>query len=444
MLNRRLEDEFPAHTPRKADAPLALAGIRVVDFTHFIAGPFATMMLADMGADVIKIEATGRGDEFRYYPPSHPDDSTLGAPYLWANRNKRSIAIDLKTDEGRRIALELIATADVVAENFSTGVMERLGLGYEACRALNERIIYCSVSAYGRQGAFADRLGFDPIAQAESGFVSMNGYPDREGVRALSPVMDISTAMMAANAMLGALYARERTGQGQEVEVTLFDNAVLMTGYATLQHLFTGQEPQRHGNTSPDTCPSGVFEASDGGFYINCGNNKIFQRLMTQVLDRPDLAADPILADRNGRIARRDELFAILGEAFGQQPWSYWQPRMRAASIPCGKVRTVGEAVRSPEARERQLVTRIPHPDLGWLPNVALPIRYAQTPMADPKAAPGIGQHTGEVLREVLGYGESSVKELLESGVVGGRSTSDGSVLSASGAHPAKGAAGKP
>ncbi len=420
MLND-LEDDFPEHKPRPATAPKALDGIRVVDFTHFIAGPFATMMLADMGADVIKIEAPGRGDEFRYYPPAHPDESTLGAPYLWANRNKRSIALDLKSDTGRQIALELIATADIVAENFSTGVMNRLGLGYEDCKKVNPEVIYCAVSAYGREGKFSDRLGFDPIAQAESGFVSMNGYADREGVRALSPVMDISTAMMACNAMLGALVARQRTGRGQSVEVALFDNAVLMTGYATLQHIFTGDEPQRHGNTSPDTCPSGVFQASDTSFYINCGNNKIFHRLASQVLDMPELAADPVLADRNGRIARRAELFKVLGDAFIKHPWLYWQDRMRAASIPCGQVRKVGETLRSPEGRDRELVTRVPHAELGWLPNIRLPIKFSGTPVIDPVAAPLVGEHSHAILRDTLGYDADQIKALLDTGAVSAR-----------------------
>jgi len=234
MLDQ-LAAEFPEHTPRPAGAPKALEGIRIVDFSHFIAGPFATMILADMGAEVIKIEAPDRGDDLRRYPPVHPD-LKHGAPFLWTNRNKQSVAIDLKSAEGLRIVHDLIAKADVVVENFSTGVMQRFRLDYESCRKLRPEIVYCSVSAYGREGAFADRLGFDPIAQVESGFVSMNGYADREGVRALSPVMDISTAMMACNAILGALVARERSGLGQAIEVSLFDNAVLMTGYATLQH----------------------------------------------------------------------------------------------------------------------------------------------------------------------------------------------------------------
>ncbi|HZR89330.1 MAG TPA: CoA transferase [Bradyrhizobium sp.] len=413
-----IEADFPEHAPRPSNAPKALEGIRVVDFSHFIAGPFATMILADMGAEVIKIEAPGRGDDLRRYPPVHPE-LRHGAPFVWTNRNKQSVALDLKSPEGVAVVRELIAIADVVVENFSTGVMDRFGLDYEACRKIKPDIIYCSVSAYGRDGTCADRLGFDPIAQVESGFVSMNGYADREGVRALSPVMDISTAMMACNAILGALVARERSGLGQAIEVSLFDNAVLMTGYATMQHLFTGANPQRHGNTSPDTCPSGVFQAQDCTFYINCGNDKIFQRLMSQVIDRADLAAADIYATGPDRIRRRDELFAILGDAFAQQPWAYWQTRMRAAGVPCGQVRTVGEAIRSPEARERGLVTRIPDDKLGWIPNVSLPIRYSQTPIVDPVAAPAVGQHTETVLRELLGYDGARVARLAAAGAFG-------------------------
>lgn len=413
-----LETDFPAHRPRPSNAPKALEGIRVVDFTHFIAGPFATMVMADMGADVIKVETPGRGDEFRHYPPVHQDLPAQGAPYLWSNRNKRSAALNMKTPEGLAVVRELVATADVVVENFSTGVMERFGLDYESCRKLNPKVIYCSVSAYGREGAFADRLGFDPIAQAESGFISMNGYADRQGVRTLSPVIDISTATMACNAILGALLARHRTGEGQSIEVALFDNAVVMTGYAALQHLFTGAQPQRHGNTSPDTCPSGVFMSQDKPFYINCGNDKIFHRLMAQVVERPDLANDPVLSDRNGRMGKREEIFGILEEIFAKQPWSYWQPRMRAASIPCGEVRSVGDALRSAEARERGLVTRIEHPVVGWMPNVSLPIRYSGTPMVDPKPAPAVGQHTEEVLRETLGYSQERIEALRQSGAL--------------------------
>ncbi|MDN8007063.1 CoA transferase [Burkholderia multivorans] len=417
MFNQ-LETDFPIHRPRPAEAEVALQGIRIVDFTHFIAGPFATMMLADMGAEVIKVEAPGRGDDFRQYPPMVPEFGG-GVPYAWTNRNKRSIALDLKSPEGLALARELISKADILVENFSTGVIERLGLGYDTFRDSHPGLIFCSVSAYGREGAFADRLGFDPIAQAESGFISMNGYPDREGVRALSPVMDISTAMMSCNAILGALVARSRTGKGQAVEVALFDNAVLMTGYAPLQQLYTGKEPVRPGNTSPDTCPSGVFRSQDRSFLINCGNTQIFQRLMNQVVELPEVASDPAYATNKDRVARREALFAILQDAFSRQPWSYWQARMRAANVPCGELRSVGDAIRAPEAHERELVTRIPHPELGWVPNVALPIRYSATPLADPVPAPRVGQHTADVLTEWLGYDNDRIDQLAETGAFG-------------------------
>jgi crotonobetainyl-CoA:carnitine CoA-transferase CaiB-like acyl-CoA transferase len=417
-MNTDLEAEFPEHTARPAGAPTALDGIRIVDFTHFIAGPFATLMLADMGADVIKIEAPGHGDDFRQYPPMD-QDLGMAAPFLWGNRNKRSVALDLKSPEGLAVVRALIREADVVVENFSTGVMARLGLDYESCRKDRPDLIYCSVSAYGREGQFADRFGFDPVVQAESGFVSMNGYPDRDGVRALSPVMDISTAMMTCNAILGAIVARERKGHGLAVEVSLFDNAVLMTGYATLQQLFTGADIQRHGNTSPDTCPSGVFRALDRSFYINCGNTRIFQRLLTQVAGRPDIAEDPAYATVPDRSARREELFALLNGIFAIAPWSHWQQRMRDAGIPCGEVRTVSEAIRSPEARERGIVTRIPHPKVGWVPNVALPIRYSLTPLVDPRPAPSVGQHTRTVLGEVLGYDAAYLDWLAQAGAFG-------------------------
>lgn len=408
--------DLPEHTPRPAGAPTALDGIRVIDFTHFIAGPFATTIMADMGADVIKIESPGRGEDFRHYPPQYPDLPAQSAPHLWTNRNKRSVAINLKSEQGLAVVRELIAGADVVAENFSTGVMERFGLDYESVRKINPRIVYLSVSAYGREGEFADRLGFDPVAQAESGFISMNGYPDRQGVRTLSPVVDISTAMMGSNAILGALLARTRTGKGQYIDLALFDNALLMTGYAAMQYLFSGREPQRQGNTSPDTCPSGVFDAKDKSFYINCANDRIYERLALQVLERPDLAYDPVLKERNGRNARRAELFAILEDLFRREPWSYWQPRMRGALIPCGEVRSLGEALHSPEAIARDLVTRIEHPAVGWIPNIRMPFRLSSTPAVDPRPAPAVGQHTEEVLRQLLGYDDRRLTQLRDSG----------------------------
>ncbi|MFJ1259373.1 CaiB/BaiF CoA transferase family protein [Cupriavidus sp. CuC1] len=415
----RIAERLPTRPPRDPQAEAPLKSIRVVDFTHFVAGPYATMLLADLGADVIKLEAPGKGEDFRHYPPSDPKLPLQGAPYLWTNRNKRSVAIDLKSADGRRIARELVDKADVVVENFSTGVMARFGLDFEQCRERNPRLIYCSVSAYGRTGRFADRLGFDPVVQAESGFMSMNGYPDRDGVKTAATVMDISTAMMAANAIMAALLARERTGRGQFIETTLFDAAVTMTGFAAMQHLCAGKVPVRTANSSGDTCPSGLFRTQDKSFYLNCANNGTFKRLFTRVLEMPEIADDPALATAPLRLMQRDRLFAILNERFASHPWAYWQPKLLAAGVPSGVVRSLEEALASDEVLERKIVTRIPHAEVGWIPNVELPIRFSDTPPVEPVAAPRLGQHTRQVLTEVLGYSEEEIARVVGVGAVG-------------------------
>ncbi len=414
-----LEAEFPQPVKRDPSKSTPLGGLRVVDFTHFIAGPFCTMMLGEFGADVIKVEAPGKGDDFRHYPPAEPTLDGQGAPFLWGNSNKRSITIDLKNPMGRQVVLDLLRDADVLVENFSTGVMERLGLGYDELARLNPKLVYCSISAYGRKGEFADRLGFDPVLQAESGFIATNGYPDREGVRTAASTMDIATAMMACNAVQACLLARERSGRGQYVELSLHDTAMLMIGFQAMQHLFSGVEPTRNGNTSPDTAPTGVFRAKDTSFYISSSNTGIFQRLFAQVIERPDLAEDEELLTRAGRLKRRDELFSVLNEAFGKEPWSHWQPRLRAAGVASGQVRTVPQALRSKETASRQLVTRIPHPTAGEVPKIALPFIFSETPLADPFAAPTLGQHTLEILADTLHYEQRRIDQLISEGALG-------------------------
>ncbi|MEB2317049.1 MAG: CoA transferase [Pseudomonadota bacterium] len=413
-------ENLPVQQGALAAGPGVLDGTRVIDFTHFVAGPFATMTLADFGADVIKVEAPEKGEDFRYYAPLDPELEAQGAPYLWANRNKRSLGLDMKSSAGLEVAKALIESADVLVENFSAGVMERFGLDYETCRKINPRLIYCSISAYGRTGPYADRLGFDPIAQAESGFLSMNGYPDREGVRTGSSIMDIGTAMMATNAILLALLARNKDGLGQFVEVALFDTAILMTGFGAMQHLTTGFEPRRNGNTSPDTCPTGVFECQDQSFFVTCGNNGTFVRLFEQVLERTDIAHDPVLPkSATNRLEQRDYLFQVMKEEFARHPWSYWQPKLRAAGVPSGEVRTLAQALASSEARSRNLVHRIPHPVKGWIPNVATPLRLARTPALPSKAAPAVGAHTDEILTDVLHLDEARTRELRGAGAFG-------------------------
>jgi len=414
-----IEALLPPHQARDAGAPQILEGLVVVDFTHYLAGPLATMMLGDLGATVIKIEKPGRGDDFRYYPPMHPDLQNQGAPFVWCNRNKQGMALDMKAPGARKVIEDLIAKADVIVENFSTGVTQRLGLDYASCKAINPKVIYCSISAYGRTGEFSDRNGYDPVTQAESGFMSTNGYGDRDGVRTTTPVMDIHTGTIVYASILAALYHRERSGQGQYIETSLYECAVQMTGYSGMQYLFTGKDIGRNANVSPDICPAAVFKCKDRAFYINCGNDQQFKKLVGQVMGREDLATAGKYARGPDRMASRDELMAILQHDFEQHPWSYWGPRLRASGVPCGEVRRISDQIVAKESRVLNVHSRISHPRAGWIPNFAPPVEFSLTPAADPLPPPAVGEHTGAVLRSVLGYPEDTVERLRREGTFG-------------------------
>jgi crotonobetainyl-CoA:carnitine CoA-transferase CaiB-like acyl-CoA transferase len=407
---------LPPPPARAAHAPLPLAGIRVADFSHFIAGPLCAMILADMGAEVIKIEKADGGDDFRRIRP--PVTEREGAPYLWTNRNKKSIALDLRQPEGRRIAHDLIDRSDVVLENFSTGVMARFGLDYETVSANNPRLIYVSISAYGRDGALKDRLGFDPITQAESGFMAMNGEPDQVGMRAGPSIMDMSTATMTTNAVLAALFARERLGRGQFVENALFDTAVTMVGFHALSYLFSGDEPARSGNASRDTVPTAALDTADRPIFVACANDRTWQRLAEKVLDRPDLATHPDYATTPGRIRHRDALLSLVQDILRTKSRDHWLARMREAGVPAGAINSIAEAFASNEMRERDLVHAIPHPAVGRVPNIRLPFKLHGTPLADPVAAPGLSQNAAEVLRDVLGYDSARIEAAMTAGAV--------------------------
>ena len=409
--------QLPERAPRAKDQPTALDGLLVVDFTRVVAGPACTQTLADFGADVIKIENPDGGDDSRAY--EHAEIGGESAAFLSLNRNKRGIALDFTKPEALAVARELIAKADVVVENFSGGVMKKFGLDYASVAPTNPRLVYCSISAYGRKGEFALRPGFDPITQAESGFMSLNGFADGEAVRTGPPIVDMATGMSACNAILLALLARDRLGRGQHVEVALIDIAVSMTGFYGMAYLISGNNPGRFGN-SPNGSPSvGVYHAADGPFYIACANDRLYRRLVVDVLERPDLMTDERFANRKARSANKEELRQIIGQVFAGDLRETWMAKMKKVNLPVGYLRTVEEGFNAPEVRDRHRLSQIRHPTAGSVPNIESPLSMGLTPIVDPVAAPLLGQHTNDVLRKTLGYDDSHIAKLAEAGVFG-------------------------
>lgn len=408
--------ELPLHEPRRADAPTALDGTLVADFSRVLAGPVCTQLLADLGARVVKVEHPD-GDDMRH--ASQASIGGLTAAFLALNRGKQSLVLDLATPAGHEVALDLVRRADVLVENFTPGVMERLGLGYEAVAKVNPRLVYCSVSAYGQTGAAARRSGYDPVIQAESGLMSLNGFADGPPVRIGPPVVDVSTGMMACNAVLAGLLARQHTGRGQHVEVALFDTAANLGALYGMNHLIDGGIPGRFGQAPPGAAPVGLFEASDGPFYLCVVNDRLFRRLVVDVLGRPEFADDPRFATNRARAANRAALFAVLEADFLTRPRADWMARLQAANVPAGPVRTMAEAFASPEMSARGLARSVPHDGAGSVPNIGPPVRFSHTPTTAPVPAPALGQHTGAVLAELLGYDPARCAALACGGAFG-------------------------
>ena len=393
--------------------PLPLAGVRVLDVSQVMAGPYACMLLADLGADVIKIEPPGGGDQTRGamgFKMKGPD--SLG--FLNMNRNKRSVALNLKSDAGRELLLRMARDADILLENYRPGAMKRLGLGYEVLKEVNPRLVYTSISGFGQTGPWADRPGFDLMAQAMSGVMSVTGYPGGPPVKAGVPVADIGCALFAIYGTLSAYIGAKATGQGQYIDASLFDSALAFSVWDICDYWGTGKPPQPLGTSNKMTAPYQAMASADGYFVMGANNQKLWLKLC-DVLKRPELAADVRFSTISLRLANRAALEEELERSFRQQSKDHWVDTLLAAGIPAGPILTYPEAFESEHGRAREMRMEIDHPVEGKVPNIGFAVKLMGTPQQVRMPPPRLGEHTGEVLAE-FGIDADELAELRAQG----------------------------
>jgi crotonobetainyl-CoA:carnitine CoA-transferase CaiB-like acyl-CoA transferase len=404
----------PKRTRPALAARPPLAGIRVIDLTRVLAGPFCAMALGDMGAEVIKIEEPGKGDDTRGWPPFAGGEATY---FMAVNRSKKSLTLNLKAPEGQAILRGLIAKADVVLENFRPGTMERLGFGFETLRKANPPLIYCAISGFGESGPEAPRPGYDLIVQGESGVMDLTGFPDGPPLKVGNSIADLVAGMSAAHGIALALLARERTGRGQKVEIGMLDAMAALLTYQAGLYWNAGGKPGRRGNSHPSIVPYEVYQAQDAYLTLGVANNSLYERFCTAI-GRPELAKDARFDTEAKRVASRETLNPILNAELGKRPAAEWLALLDKAGVPAGKIKTVAEVCESPHLKARGMVVALPHPKAGTVTMMGVPIRLWDTPGAARVAPPLLGQHTDEVLTRLLRYPRAKVAKLRAAGVI--------------------------
>ena len=404
----------PTTPPDGMDFPLQ--GVRVLDLSRVFAGPLCGMVLADFGAEVIKVEHPGRGDDTRDWGMRIGKTETTY--YNSMNRNKRSITVDLQTPEGVKIIHDLLPQCDVVVQNFKTGGAEKLGLGYEQLKAIKPDLIYCSVAGYDSSGPEAKRPGYDLVIQGESGLMALNGEANTPPLKFGVAVVDLMTGMYAAQAVLAALFQRTRTGKGRHIEMALYDCGLMITGYYGLDAMLLGHDPQRYGNAHPSIVPYGMYDAADGPLIIAVGNNAQFDKFCRQVIERPDIVEDPRFATNVERAKNRLVLGPMLKELIAGFARDVLLQRMTAAGIPCGKVAGLHEALTSERTRRGGLLQELPHPVAGSTHVFAPPYRLDGQRLPIRNAPPTLGEGTREVLQHLLQLSEPELQALRDKGVL--------------------------
>jgi crotonobetainyl-CoA:carnitine CoA-transferase CaiB-like acyl-CoA transferase len=392
-----------------------LEGIRVIDLSRILAGPYCTQALADAGADVVKVEEPGKGDDTRGWgPPFVMGESTY---FLAVNRGKRGITLNLKDERGQAILWRLLERADVLVENFRPGTLARLGFGEQAVRARFPRIVYASISGYGADGPLGGRPGYDAVIQGEGGLMSVTGEQDGPPLKAGASLVDVLAGMTALQGIVLALLRRERTGEGGRVDVSLLESLLAPLAYHNTAWLLAGQEPRRLGNRHPNLAPYETFEAADGHLIVGAGNDALFHALCVAA-GVPELSADPRFARNRDRVSNGDALRAVLGPLFRTRPLADWLARLESAGVPCGRVRSVGEALESAQVAARGLILEIAHATLGRARFVGSPIRLSDAERSSLRPPPLLGQHTDEVLEERIGATPAELAELRRAGVI--------------------------
>ena len=399
-----------------AHSALPLSGIRVLDLSRVLAGPWCGMTLGDFGAEVIKVEHPKRGDDTRDW--GLRIGATQTAYFNSVNRNKRSITLDLQTPEGQQIARDLAKQCDVVIQNFKFGGAEGMGLGYAHIKAIRPDVVYCSISGYDRTGPEAARPGYDLVAQGETGLMALNGEATQPPLKFGVAAVDMVTGMYAAQAVLAALYQREKTGRGRHIEMALYDCGLMITAYYGLEALLLQKDPPRYGNAHPSIVPYGVFEAEDGPLVVAVGNNAQFERFCRLVIERPDLADDERFKNNLGRGANREVLVPQLLSEMRKRKRAELLERLAAAGIPCGEVLGLHEALTSERALQAGLVTTQPHPEVGSTHVLAPPYRLDGERLPIRHAPPVLGEGTSQVLESMLGLSAAALAQLKTKGVI--------------------------